>query len=76
MREIAASDITDAIARLAVEATHFLPEDVEGAIRSAKATERSPLAIQIIDEILENAEIAAHAHAAALPGHRQRRRAR
>jgi len=58
MREIAASEITDAIARLAVEATHFLPEDVEGAIRSAKATERSPLAIQIIDEILENAEIA------------------
>jgi fumarate hydratase subunit alpha len=58
MREIPADQITETVARLAVEATHFLPEDVEGAIRNAKQTERSPLAVQIIDEILENAEIA------------------
>lgn len=58
MREISADQITETVARLAVEATHFLPEDVEGAIRGAKQTERSPLAVQIIDEILENAEIA------------------
>ncbi len=58
MREITADQITETVARLAVEATHFLPEDVEGAIRGAKQTERSPLAVQIIDEILENAEIA------------------
>lgn len=58
MREISADQITETVARLAVEATHFLPEDVEGTIRGAKQTERSPLAIQIIDEILENAEIA------------------
>ncbi len=58
MKEITAAQITAAVAKLAVEATHFLPEDVEGAIRSAKQTERNPLAVQIIDEILENAEIA------------------
>ncbi len=58
MRELDAATITETVARLAVEATHFLPADVEGAIRQAKSTERSPLAIQIIDEILENAEIA------------------
>jgi fumarate hydratase subunit alpha len=58
IREIPASVITETVARLAVEATHFLPEDVENAIRSAKQTEKSPLAVQIIDEILENAEIA------------------
>jgi fumarate hydratase subunit alpha len=58
MREITAEQITEAVARLAVEATHYLPEDVEGAIRSAKTTERNPLAVQIIDEILDNAEIA------------------
>lgn len=58
VREIEAATITETVARLAVEATHYLPEDVEGAIRSAKETERSPLAVQIIDEILENAEIA------------------
>ncbi len=58
VREVPASLITSTVARLAVEATHNLPADVEGAIRAAKETERSPLAIQIIDEILENAEIA------------------
>jgi fumarate hydratase subunit alpha len=58
MREIDAQTITDTVARLAVEATHQLPEDVEGAIRAARDTERSPLGVQIIDEILENAEIA------------------
>ena len=44
IREIDASAITDAVAKLAIEATHFLPADVEGAIRSARSTERSPLA--------------------------------
>lgn len=58
MREIPASQVTEAVARLAIEATHYLPEDVETAIRDAKKTERSPLAVQIIDEILENAEVA------------------
>src|SRR5690349_21736608 len=58
MREIPASLITETVAKLAVEATHFLPEDVEGAIRAARDTERSPLGVQIIEEILENAEVA------------------
>jgi fumarate hydratase subunit alpha len=58
IREVAAETITETVARLAVEATHFLPEDVEGAIRAAKETERSALGVQIIEEILENAEIA------------------
>ncbi len=58
MRIIEASAITEAVARLAVEAAHFLPEDVEDAIRAARETERSPLGAQIIDEILENAEVA------------------
>jgi fumarate hydratase subunit alpha len=58
VRELPASAITDAVARLAIEATHNLPEDVESAIRAARDTERSPLGVQIIDEILENAEIA------------------
>ncbi len=58
MREITADQITETVARLAIEATHYLPEDVEGAIRQARQTERNPLGVQIIDEILENAEIA------------------
>jgi fumarate hydratase subunit alpha len=58
MREVAAEQITETVARLAIEATHFLPDDVEGAIRAARTTERSPLGVQVIDEILENAQIA------------------
>lgn len=58
MREISSERIVETVARLAVEATHQLPEDVEGAIRAARQSERSPLGVQIIDEILENAEIA------------------
>lgn len=58
MREVPADLITETVARLAIEATHYLPEDVEGAIRAARETERSPLAVQIIDEILENAQVA------------------
>ena len=58
IREVEADEITATVARLAVEATHFLPDDVEGAIRAARTMERSPLAVQIIDEILENADIA------------------
>ncbi|MCL4240943.1 MAG: fumarate hydratase [Dehalococcoidia bacterium] len=58
MREITADQITETVARLAIEATHYLPEDVEGAIRQARQTERNPLGVQIIDEILENADIA------------------
>ena len=58
MREIAASQVTETVARLAIEATHFLPDDVESAIRDARQTEKSPLGVQIINEILENAEAA------------------
>ena len=49
MKEINVDDITGAVAQLAIEATHFLPEDVEGAIRRAKTTEQSPIGIQIIE---------------------------
>ena len=35
VREVDAATITETIARLAIEATHFLPEDVEQAIRGA-----------------------------------------
>ena len=39
MREITAEQISAAVAKLAVEATHFLPEDVEDAIRNARTKE-------------------------------------
>jgi len=58
MREVSAAEITETVSRLAIEATHQLPEDVEGALEAARESEKSPLGVQILGEILENAEIA------------------
>ena len=58
MREIAAAQIADTIARLCIEAAHDLPEDIEGALRHARAVEPSPLGVIVLDQILENARVA------------------
>ncbi len=58
MREIQAEKITDAIAALCVKANTDLAPAVEGAIRAAKNTERSPVGCEILDQLLENASIA------------------
>ncbi len=58
MREIKASDITEAVARLSQEANYRLGEDVIEALRQAVKNEESPLARETLNRILENAEIA------------------
>jgi fumarate hydratase subunit alpha len=58
VREIHVDTIRDKVAELCIDATHNLPEDVEAGLRRAEATERAPLAKQIIVELLENAEVA------------------
>jgi fumarate hydratase subunit alpha len=58
MREISASAITDTVARLCQEANLYLPEDVIDALKRARKTEESPLGQQVIDRLLENAELA------------------
>ncbi|MEE9400837.1 MAG: fumarate hydratase [Dehalococcoidia bacterium] len=59
MKEIKAKDVTSTIARLCKEANYFLGEDVLAALRKAREEEESPVARQILDQILENADIAA-----------------
>ena len=59
MREIHVSQITETVARLCQESTHFLPEDVVQGLRKARDTEESPLAKQVLVEILDNVDIAA-----------------
>ena len=59
MKEIKAKDITSTIARLCKEANYFLGEDMLAALRKAREEEESPVARQILDQILENADIAA-----------------
>lgn len=58
MREIHVDAIRDKLAELCVEATHVLPEDVRQGLRRAEQSERSPLARQVLVELIENFEIA------------------
>jgi fumarate hydratase subunit alpha len=58
VKEINVSQITETVARLCQDATHNLPEDVVAALRRAESTEESPLAKQVLMEILDNAELA------------------
>lgn len=59
MKEIKAKDVTSTVARLCKEANFFLGDDVLAALRKASEEEESPVARQILDQILENAAIAA-----------------
>jgi fumarate hydratase subunit alpha len=59
MREIQASGITRVISRLCREANFLLPEDVLACLKQAREHEESPLGCDVLDKILENAEIAA-----------------
>ena len=59
MREIAAEDITKTVARLCKEANFFLGEDVLSALKKARKEEESPAAISVLDQIIENVDIAA-----------------
>jgi fumarate hydratase subunit alpha len=59
MREIKSSDVTDTVARLAIEANTKLGEDVVAAIRKAREVETSPMGREVLGELLENVDIAA-----------------
>jgi fumarate hydratase subunit alpha len=59
MREIKAKDITETVARLSKEANYYLGEDVIAALKKAREQEESPAGRQILDQLLENALIAA-----------------
>jgi fumarate hydratase subunit alpha len=58
MRDITFEQIASAVAELCISANCDLPEDVEKAIREAVEKEDSPLGRQILEQIIENFEIA------------------
>jgi len=58
MREIQANQITETLARLAIEANHYLGDDVVAALQRARDTEESPAARDVLDQLLKNVEIA------------------
>lgn len=58
MKEIKASAITQAVAKLCQEANFNLGEDVLSALKQAHQTEPSPLGRETLSQIIENARIA------------------
>jgi fumarate hydratase subunit alpha len=59
MRQIHYSEVIDVVAQLCQETNFSLPEDVLNSLMKARAEEESPLGRIVLDQIIENARIAA-----------------
>ncbi len=57
MRDIDAKEITQTVSRLFQESCYYLPEDVLASLRQAREAEESPVGRDVLDRILENADI-------------------
>ena len=58
MREISVNTVTDVVARLCIEANTHLPKDVKCAIERCRACEDGIIAQGVLDNIIENYNIA------------------
>ncbi|NLD16281.1 MAG: fumarate hydratase [Tissierellia bacterium] len=58
MKTIHVDKITEEVKRMAIEAAYFLPDDVQKSLEDSREKDDWPLAKEILDQILENAEIA------------------
>jgi fumarate hydratase subunit alpha len=58
VREIHVDQVTSQVARLCVESNYYLGEDVLAALKKYREAEVSPAGREVLDQILENAEIA------------------
>jgi fumarate hydratase subunit alpha len=59
MRVIHTDQIRDTIAVMCWEACYYLPQDILDGFRRASETEESPLGKSILDQLIENAQLAA-----------------
>ena len=60
MKTITCNQITDTMKEMCIEATHYLTKDMEEALSCAKASEKSPLGKQVLDQLEQNLEIASN----------------
>ena len=58
MREIKVEKITDVVEKLCIDANEHLPEDVKQAIKKCRACEDGEIAKGVLDDIIENFQIA------------------
>lgn len=59
MREISALKITETVKKMCIDANYYLSEDIRRRLKEAKARETFPVAQNIIDILMKNADIAA-----------------
>ena len=59
MRTVNVADVTDAVARMAVEANTTLPGDLIAALEAAREREASSVGRRVLDQILANDKLAA-----------------
>jgi fumarate hydratase subunit alpha len=59
VRHIAFDKIAETVESLCIASCHYLPDDVLAALESAAAKESNPLAAGILNQLIENARIAA-----------------
>lgn len=57
VRDLHVDEIAKAVEQLCQTATHELPDDVVAGLKKARDSEKSPLAQQVLVEILENVDI-------------------
>ena len=58
MRTIPADKITDAVAKLCMDANYYLGDDVLNALKAFREKEESPVAVELLDQCIRNAQIA------------------
>lgn len=58
MRSVNVAELTTNIKEMCIQATHFLSEDMDIAMKNAVETEKSPLGKQILCQLQENLKIA------------------
>ena len=58
MRELDAGQIAETVARLCIESNYYLGEDVLASLRHYREIEPSPVGQEVLDQILENAQVA------------------
>ena len=59
IREVALTEIADALAKLCVDVCYRLSPDMKAAVRRARELEESPVGREILDQLIANTEIAA-----------------
>ena len=59
IRKVKASTVTDTVAQLFMDCNYYIGGDIANALQDARSTERSPVGQVVLDQLIENNQIAA-----------------